>query len=816
VPYVFTLQATGGEGNYTWSITGGTLPPGLTFDNQTATIAGTPTTFGNYTFTAQVTDSASMTGSANLTLTVGGVVIVDCTSCVSGTTLPAATVGAAYSASLSATGGAAPYTWCVVETGSNGSTCDNGSGGALPAGLTINSSTGVISGTPTTATTYPTPTFTVQATDSETIPSSGSATLTLTVMGITPSTLPSAQIYVPYSQTLTIAGGTKPYSWCVLNAAGTACDPSQSQLPPGITLAATCSNTSTVTCTMSGTASHSGVYSFAIQVTDGERPAAVAVQQFTLAVGPISNSLLNGNYAIVLNGYESVSGTLSPFIMAAALILDGNRNIISGFLDLNNGSGLPQDQSHHVMPQMVVPGSGGTSGSIYNLTADGTGTMTVMTCAQQPPCNQPVTYQFTIAVTGDACKPLENKSTCGSVIVNGTSPQIYGSGTLLTQNSADFTVPSIFPGNFALQTIGTDQNGNRYAAASALAMNPSTLVDIDCNGVWGLNLCPMDVDDDGSVPTNQGYKGTFGNGTLDPTTGRGNNVTLTFPNDPNGICLGTVGSFSCTYAWYIIDHQQVFLISADPNTIASPHYVTLWELSRQTSSAGGWSRSALTGSSVAEVSAVDSGNADVTVGLLNSQGNGSASFNSDENDGGTLNLQQSSPGTYALDPTSGQKTGRITLSGFTQFGSNQPVLYMIGSNYAFVVGTDAKVTSGIVEGQTGAPFSDSSILNAYAGGSIWPTVSAVTDSATFLFADGNGNLTGTQYTSGSGGPGSTNLALTYVVDSTGRTMVSDGANAYGIAYVVSPTKFVLLPTGDGNGNPQPSPVLNVFVSGPNF
>ena len=64
------------------------------------------------------------------------------------TTLAAASVGTAYSQTLTATGGTAPYSWSV-------------SSGALPAGLTLSS--GVISGTPTTAGST---TFTVMVSDS--------------------------------------------------------------------------------------------------------------------------------------------------------------------------------------------------------------------------------------------------------------------------------------------------------------------------------------------------------------------------------------------------------------------------------------------------------------------------------------------------------------------------------------------------------------------------------------------------------------------------------------------------------------------------
>jgi Putative Ig domain/IPT/TIG domain len=81
------------------------------------------------------------------------------------TSLPAATVGVAYTATLKASGGKKPYTWSITV-------------GTLPAGLTLNPSTGVISGTPTGTGTS---TFTVRVTDSENPTASGTKVLSITV-----------------------------------------------------------------------------------------------------------------------------------------------------------------------------------------------------------------------------------------------------------------------------------------------------------------------------------------------------------------------------------------------------------------------------------------------------------------------------------------------------------------------------------------------------------------------------------------------------------------------------------------------------------
>lgn len=134
--YSTLLQATGGKAPYTWSISSGSLPAGLGLSPKTGLISGTPTTSGNSTFSASVTDSASpaQTRSIGLSLVVAAAPL----AITSGSTLPAAKIESSYSTSIQATGGRPPYTWAV-------------STGTLPAGLSLASNTGVVSGTPTSS-----------------------------------------------------------------------------------------------------------------------------------------------------------------------------------------------------------------------------------------------------------------------------------------------------------------------------------------------------------------------------------------------------------------------------------------------------------------------------------------------------------------------------------------------------------------------------------------------------------------------------------------------------------------------------------------
>lgn len=134
VAYSQTVAATGGVAPYTFSISAGTLPAGLTVNSTTGAITGTPTTVGSNSFTVKVVDSQGTPATATQAFTVAivGKLLITTTN------LPAAIVGQAYTGVVNFTGGSAPYT-CTV------------SNGTLPswATLAVAGSTCTITGTPT-------------------------------------------------------------------------------------------------------------------------------------------------------------------------------------------------------------------------------------------------------------------------------------------------------------------------------------------------------------------------------------------------------------------------------------------------------------------------------------------------------------------------------------------------------------------------------------------------------------------------------------------------------------------------------------------
>lgn len=130
---MWPVALTQGDAPRTYIISADSLPAGLSLNSSTGIISGTPTVNGAFNFTVTVTNAGGSDSKA-YTLTIDPKAIAPA---ITTSSLSDATVGTAYSQSLTASG-TAPITWSM-----NGDT--------LPDGLSLDPSTGVISGTPTTA-----------------------------------------------------------------------------------------------------------------------------------------------------------------------------------------------------------------------------------------------------------------------------------------------------------------------------------------------------------------------------------------------------------------------------------------------------------------------------------------------------------------------------------------------------------------------------------------------------------------------------------------------------------------------------------------
>jgi Putative Ig domain len=125
------LTASGGTPPYTWALT--PAIPGLAFDPVNVALNGTPTTPGSFPLTVTVTDSAGLNASnKSLTLVIAPATL----GIITPRQLPDASLSLPYNQTITASGGTPPYTWSAA---------------GLPTGLSINSSSGLISGIPTVA-----------------------------------------------------------------------------------------------------------------------------------------------------------------------------------------------------------------------------------------------------------------------------------------------------------------------------------------------------------------------------------------------------------------------------------------------------------------------------------------------------------------------------------------------------------------------------------------------------------------------------------------------------------------------------------------
>jgi len=232
--YTHTFPVTGGTAPDTFAITAGSLPPGITLNTSTGVVSGTPTHAGTYSFTIQVTDAVAATDSVDCSILVNTNIAITCDSPPNGTT------GIAYTHTFPATGGTTAYTFAITV-------------GSLPIGLTLNTSTGVVSGTPTSDGNYP---FTIQVTDAISNTASVACSINIGV-GLNCGNPPDGTVGVPYSYTFTPIGGTGPFTFSII--AGS--------LPPGLAL-------DEATGIISGVPTQGGDFGFTIQVTDSTEASA--------------------------------------------------------------------------------------------------------------------------------------------------------------------------------------------------------------------------------------------------------------------------------------------------------------------------------------------------------------------------------------------------------------------------------------------------------------------------------------------------------------------------------------------------------------
>ncbi len=432
-----TFTASGDTSPYSYSISAGALPAGLTL-SISGVLSGTATASGTFSFTITAKDSSTGTGSpftgtGSFTLTVGSPTIT-----LTPATLPAPTIEAAYSETLSASGGTSPYTYSI-------------SASALPAGLTLNSTTGVLSGTATAAGPF---TFTVTAKDTNSLTAAQSYSFTIAAptITLTPATLPAPTIEAAYSQTLSASGGLAPYRYSISTGA----------LPAGLTLNST-------TGVLSGTATAAGPFTFTVTAKDTNSLTAAQSYSFTIAAPTITltpASLPAPTVGVAYSETLNASGGTAPYTYSISA------GVLPAGFTLNSTTG-------------AIFGTATVGGTFsFTVTAKDTNSFTgtqaySITVAKQA-------SQTAVSASPSAATPVQTVTLTAVVSATAAGTSVVPTGTVtfldngtqvgtatLSGGTATLVVPSLPAAATAVVTATYAGDGNFLASTSS---NSATVV----------------------------------------------------------------------------------------------------------------------------------------------------------------------------------------------------------------------------------------------------------------------------------------------------------------------------------------------------
>ncbi len=651
---------TAGKG-VTWTTSGGG-----TLSNLTAT-AATFTAYSTLNGTSETVTATSIsdtTRSATATITITGGPQISTQGA-----LPDGIVGVAYSKTITESGGTAPLTYSI-------------SSGSLPSGLTLNASTGTISGTPLAAVTSKG--FTILVADSAPVPQSFGSQMTLTIapastVAISTSSLPQATPNTPYTTTLAAVGGVPPYTWSI----------TLGSVPAGMTL-----NPSTGV--ISGTTTANAESSFTLQVADSQTPTAATatttlhiIVQPTLPIGA-NNSELVGAYAFRMAGISN-GGTAGVDYGAAtvgSLTFDGAGKITSGVQDLNNINN----------PMSNNPVSGN-----YTLGADNRGTILLD--------NGSSVVTLAIAA-GDVTSGVAQTLRLIRFDDSGTD----GSGIVAT-GLAKLQTTSAFTALNSTYVFGM-QGHTPCVGCASVAVTPFGPVSVVGYFTASGGSITGGLEDGAGINTS--YNNVALGGTItapSATTGRGT-LTLT----PTGTLFPAAPTH---FAYYVVNANQMFLMSTDSHGRGTSGLYTLLSGEADAQQIASYTSSTLSGSSIGYgnigiggdgVGANPTGTGAGIYRYTFNQGAGTASATIDSNNAGAVSSQSFPVAAYTLSAA-----GRFNVAA----SNNAPIIYFYGDGAGFGTQQPNSTQTGSAglltfEPQMAGPFSISSLAGSFILGSLPP------------------------------------------------------------------------------------------------
>jgi hypothetical protein len=489
--------------------------------------------------------------------------------------------------------------------------------------------------------------------------------------------------------------------------------------------------------------------------------AAVLASTVRAQTSGVNNAELNGNYTFNFNGFSVgvvgiASGRSVVFAAVGRFTADGAGNLTNGEMDANGlGAGT-------AFTQQPFTGT-------YTIGADNRGMMTMSIAG--------VAYQLAFAMTAEGnAQFIEFDPPGGSI----------GSGSMEKADTTAFSAAKI-TGDYAFGLAGFDASSNRIALAGRLTSD----------GAGNLTNGAADINGHGTVGSAIFSSSIYT--VSDTTNGRG---TMTM-----GFSVGGTAAYTLNFVFYIVNSGKLFAMETDPLMGSTP--LLSGVVLQQQAPSGGFSNASLQGNMVIYLTGQSycsngfNPSADVIAGSLAADSNGALTLTLDRNCGGISSSEIGLPGTYSV--ASNGRTSIVVGNGATA--------YLLNKNQAFLIGNDGSVLFGFGEPQAAGdvpgfqPLSNSSVSGGYAGLATNPATSSVTIFSGEFTADGaspTGNLTGTEDIDGATGPMSgVPFKATYSISSAptnGRgavTMISS-SGASGVAYVISSSKFVMLPLNDPN------------------
>ena len=466
VAYSAPVAASGGNTPLAWSATG--LPSPLAINATSGAITGTPASSGTFTVNITVTDATlptNQTASKQLSLTIAPALAITTSA------LPEGVVGVAYSAPVAASGGNSPLAWSAT---------------GLPSPLTINSTSGAITGTPGATGTFP---VTVTVTDATT-PTNQTASKQLSLvivngLAFTTTALPNGAVGLAYNTTVVATGGTTPFTW------------SATGLPSPLAI----NSTSGV---ITGTPASSGTFTVNITVTDSTTPTNLtASKQFSLTIAPVlaitTASLPNGVVGVAYSAPVAASGGNTPLAWSATglptpLAINATSGAItgtpgsSGTFTVNvtvTDATSPTNQTASKQLSLTIvaaltitttsPLPNGQAGSAYNTTVAATGGTTPFSWSATGLPSTLAMNPSTGAISGSPTAP--GSYTVGVTVTDATTP---------TNQSATKTLAlTILPGTLAItsNSLPGGQLGVAYAFTVVISGGTSPF---DWSGTTGL------------------------------------------------------------------------------------------------------------------------------------------------------------------------------------------------------------------------------------------------------------------------------------------------------------------------------------------